>query len=353
MIKTFDGHNDTVTKTSAFRDGELRCFLDESDAGHLDLPRARRGGFAGGMFAIFVHEDSYKWADCDWRAPDDIPLTDDFPMLAVHPDFVQRGSLLEWAKLIAMERESKGAFRLVNNIGELKQCLADDVLAGVVHFEGAEAIDTDMHALNVFYRAGLRSIGITWSRHNRFGYGTPAHRMGTADVGPGLTEAGKRLVQECNRLGVVVDVSHLNEAGFWDVVRTSEAPVVATHSNAFSLCASPRNLTDAQIDEVGRSGGIIALNFHVGFLREDGDHDNTDTPLETIVAHGRYIADRIGVEHLGLGSDFDGAQMPDAIGDVMGLPQLFETFSTAGFSREDIEKISLGNWLRVLDASWK
>ncbi len=353
MFKIFDGHNDTVTKTSAYREGDLRCFLDESEDGHLDLPRARRGGLAGGMFAIFVHEDSYQWDDCDWHAPDDIPVTEDFPMNAVHPDFARRGTMHEWAKLIQMERESKGTFRLVTNIEDLKECLANNVLAGIVHLEGAEAIDVNMNALEVYYRAGLRSIGITWSRHNRFGYGTPAHRMGTGDVGPGLTDAGKRLVKECNRLGVVVDVSHLNEAGFWDVARTSEAPIVATHSNAFALCASPRNLTDAQIDEVGKSGGIIALNFHVGFLREDGDHDNTDTPLETIVAHGRYIADRIGVEHLGLGSDFDGAKMPDAIGDAAGLPKLLEVFSSAGFSDNEIEKVCLGNWLRVLGASWK
>ncbi|MFW6286757.1 MAG: dipeptidase, partial [Candidatus Sumerlaeota bacterium] len=123
--------------------------------------------------------------------------------------------------------------------------------------------------------------------------------------------------------------------------------------NAWALCKSPRNLMDDQIDRIGDSSGIIGLNFHVGFLREDGDHANTDTPLERIVEHGRYIADRIGVEHLGLGSDFDGAKMPDALGDAAGLPKLTEAFSEAGFCSEEIQAICMDNWLRVLGKTWK
>ncbi|MFW5870685.1 MAG: dipeptidase, partial [Candidatus Sumerlaeota bacterium] len=208
----FDGHNDTLTKTSPGGEGEKRSFLEESQEGHLDLPRARKGGFAGGMFAIFIHEDAYQWPDCDWKAPDDIPVTEDFPMQAVHPDFARRGVISEMTKLVRIERESNGQVQIVTGLEPLRRCLAEDKLAAVIHFEGAEAIDTDMEALEVFYRTGLRSLGVTWSRHNRFGYGTPAHRMGSPEYAPGLTDAGKRLVRACNRLGIVVDVSHLNAA---------------------------------------------------------------------------------------------------------------------------------------------
>src|SRR5207248_7858657 len=135
--------------------------------------------------------------------------------------------------------------------------------AAILHFEGAEAIDADLNALEVFYQAGLRSIGIVWSRPNDFAQGVPFREGTSPDTGPGLTDAGRELVRACNRLGIMLDLSHLNEQGFWDVARLSEAPLVATHSNVHAITPSTRNLTDDQLKAIKDSEGIVGLNFGV------------------------------------------------------------------------------------------
>jgi membrane dipeptidase len=171
------------------------------------------------------------------------------------------------------------------------------------------------------------------------------------DIGPGLTPAGTRLVRRCAELGIAVDLSHLNESGFWDVARLELAPLIASHSGAHALCAASRNLTDAQLDAIGASGGLVGVVFAVGFVRPDGEED-PDTPLAVIAAHVRHIADRIGVDHVALGSDFDGATIPRALGDVAGLPRLLDAIRAEGFSEDEMERIAWGNWRRVLEAAW-
>ena len=148
-----------------------------------------------------------------------------------------------------------------------------------MHMEGAEAIGPDLDALYLFYDMGLRSLGPVWSRPTVFGHGVPFKFPGDPDTGPGLTDAGKDLVRLCNALGIMIDLSHMNQAGFEDVARLSTAPLVATHSNVHALCASPRNLTDRQLDQIRESGGMVGLNFAVGFLREDG-MGSSDTGLD-------------------------------------------------------------------------
>ena len=140
---------------------------------------------------------------------------------------------------------------IVRDADQLAQALDEKVVAMVLHFEGAEPLDTDLAALEVFYAAGLRSIGLVWSRPNAFAHGVPFAFPATPDFGPGLTAAGKRLVKACNARRIMVDLSHLNEAGFWDVARLSDAPLVASHSGAHVLCPSSRNLTDKQLDAIG------------------------------------------------------------------------------------------------------
>jgi membrane dipeptidase len=172
------------------------------------------------------------------------------------------------------------------------------------------------------------------------------------DTGPGLTAAGRRLVRRCAELGIAVDLSHLNEAGFWDVARLDGAPLIASHSGVHALCASTRNLTDAQLDAIAASGGLVGIVFAAPFIRADGA-DDADTPLSTIVAHVRYAADRIGVEHVALGSDFDGATVPDELGDVAGLPRLLDALAAAGFTEDEVRAIAWDNWRRVLAAAWR
>jgi membrane dipeptidase len=158
-------------------------------------------------------------------------------------------------------------------------------------------------------------------------------------------------VRACNDLGILVDLSHLNWAGFWDVARLSRAPLVATHSNAHALCHASRNLTDDQLAAIRDSGGVVGVNFAVTFLREDGNQV-AETPLTEIVRHIDYYAERMGIDHVAFGSDFDGAVVPAELDGVAGLPRLVQALRDAGYDDEALAKITHGNWLRVLDATW-
>jgi membrane dipeptidase len=175
----------------------------------------------------------------------------------------------------------------------------------------------------------------------------------TPDTGPGLTEAGRRLVRRCAELGILVDLSHLNEAGFWDVAGLEAGPLVASHSAVHALCPTSRNLTDRQLDAIGASGGLVGIVFACSFLRPDFAHD-PDTPLSLIAEHARYVADRIGVEHVALGSDYDGTTIPVELGDAAGTPRLLEVLRTAGgFDDRELSLIAWANWRRVLGAWWR
>jgi membrane dipeptidase len=222
----------------------------------------------------------------------------------------------------------------------------------VLHLEGAEAIDPGLESLDFWYEAGLRSLGLVWSRPNAFGHGVPFVSPSSPDTGPGLTDAGRGLVGRCAELGIMVDVSHLNEAGFWDVSRLGVGPIVASHSAVHALCQTSRNLTDAQLDAVGASGGLVGIVFAVPFLRADFA-DDADTPLSLIAEHAAYVAERIGVAHVALGSDYDGATIPAPLGDVAGTPRLLDALGDAGFGSEDLAAIAWGNWRRVLGEWWR
>ena len=199
---------------------------------------------------------------------------------------------------------------------------------------------------------GLRSLGLVWSRPNAYAHGVPFRFPASSDTGPGLTDAGRDLVRECNRLGVLVDLSHLNERGFWDMAALSDKPLVATHSNAHALCPSTRNLTDRQLDAIRDSDGMVGVNFAVAFLREDG-RERVDTSLETVVRHVDYLVERLGMERVGFGSDFDGARVPRQIGDASGLPKLLGALRDRGYGDGEIRKLAHENWARVLGRTWR
>ena len=231
--------------------------------------------------------------------------------------------------------------------------MRDGVLAAVVHFEGAEPIDPRLDALEFFYAAGLCSLGPVWSRPNDFGEGVPYLYPHSPDTGPGLTHLGKELVRACNRLGVVVDVSHLNERGFWDIAALTNAPLVATHSNAHALTPSPRNLTDKQLDAITESGGIVGVNFYVGFLRADGANDRgcADRPHRRAFsvsdrAHGRgprRFRRRPGRS----AHSRRGPRRRRRLRVVTAL-------QAAGDDDAALRKLTHRmNWLRVLGATWK
>jgi membrane dipeptidase len=339
VIPIFDGHNDTLLALSPTRAEGGRSFLVRNTEGHLDLPRAREGGLAGGMFAIFVPSDP--------KAPDAMETSS-----LRDSAYAQRFTISVMAGLIRLEAQSGGRIKVVRTIGELDGCLRQAVLAVVLHFEGAEAIDPALDALYVFYEAGLRSLGVVWSRPNAFGHGVPFKFPSSPDTGPGLTDAGRELVRACNKLGILVDLAHMNERGFWDVARLSEAPLVVTHAAAHALCPSARNLTDKQLDAIGESGGVVGITFYVGDLRADGRKD-ADTPITEIVRHIDYVADRIGIDHAAIGSDFDGALIPREIGDVTGLPRLIAALRDRGYDDAALRKLAHQNWIRVLRETWR
>jgi membrane dipeptidase len=350
QIPIFDGHNDTLLNLHLPERGEGRFFFERSDLGHIDLPRAREGGFGGGFFACYVPVPE----DLDWNEESALTSTDDGYEISdapqIDPDYARSFADELVAGLFRLQ--SGGGLRIVRTVGELESCLDNGELAAILHFEGAENLDPDPGTLEELYEAGLRSLGFVWSRPNAYAHGVPFRFPSSPDTGPGLTGAGKDLVMECNRLGVLIDLSHINERGFWDVAELSEAPLVATHSNAHALCPASRNLTDRQLEAIRDSDGIVGVNFAVGFLRDDGG-GSEDTPLETVVRHVDYLVERVGIDRVGFGSDFDGAKVPKGIGDVSGLPNLLAALCDAGYDETALEKLAHGNWIRVLRATWR
>ncbi len=350
-IPIFDGHNDTLLQLHLPKPGGERSFFDRADHGHLDLPRARAGHFGGGFFAVFVPSPAAPGPGRDqvlgMSAAYDVPLPPPLDQTVAHET-----ALAMTARLFQLEAESGGQLQVVRTIPELTTCLQTGVLAAVLHFEGAEAIDPQLDTLEGLYQAGLRSLGLVWSRPNAFGHGVPFRFQSSPDTGPGLTAAGQELVRACCRLGILIDLSHLNERGFWDVAALSTGPLVATHSAVHALCPSSRNLTDRQLDAIRESGGLVGLNFAVSFLRADG-HNERDTPLDVLIDHLDYLIARLGVDGVGFGSDFDGARVPQEIGDVAGLPRLLDALRRRGYDEPTIRKLAHENWVRVLRQTWR
>lgn len=353
MPPVFDGHNDTLTHLYILNDGDPQAFLTEHEDGQIDLPRAQQADFGGGFFAIFVSppldnpeidamygveftEEGYITAE---RSPIEQEYAEDFT-----------DTLIDFAYEI--EAASEGQVQVVKSFRDLVSCLDQNILAMVLHLEGAEAIQPDLSNLERFYDRGVRSIGLVWSRPNAFGVGVPFIFPSGPDTGPGLTDEGKALVRACNDLGIMIDMAHLNEKGFWDVAQISNKPLVVTHADVYAICPSSRNLTDAQIDAIGETGGVIGINFEAMNTSPTSDV-NQDVPLTQITAHIDYIVQRIGIDHVAFGSDFDGAEMPNDLHDVTGVPLLIQTLREGGYDDEAINKMAYGNWLRVLEATWR
>jgi membrane dipeptidase len=191
-----------------------------------------------------------------------------------------------------------------------------------------------------------------WSRPNIFGHGVPFAYPSSPDTGPGLSEAGLRLVRACNRLGILIDLSHITEKGFWDVAEASEMPLVATHSNVHAITPVSRNLTDRQLAAIKASNGMVGLNYAASFLRPDG-RDSAATPLTDMVRHVDHLVEHLGIDGVGLGSDYDGATIPAEIGDAAGQQALVGALRQAGYGEAELAKLCRDNWLRVLATTWR
>lgn len=345
----FDGHNDFLLRLLADPARRDTIWRDGDGSGHLDAPRARVGGLVGGLFAIYIPSPATgPKVDLDAlfdNPPYDMPLPD-----PLHLGPAQAIALAMAGHLHGLARDLPD-FALCRSVAEIDAALAAGRFAAVMHMEGAEAIDEGLDALHLFHALGLRSLGPVWSRPTIFGHGVPFRFPGSPDTGPGLTDAGKRLVRECNRLKIMIDLSHLNEKGFDDVAAISDAPLVATHSNAHAVTQSTRNLTDRQLGAIRDSRGMVGLNFATAFLRPDGRKDPA-MGWEVVLRHLDHLIGILGEDHVGLGSDFDGATVPDVLRDAACLPALVDAMRAHGYDRPLIDKLAIGNWRATLRRTW-
>jgi len=211
--------------------------------------------------------------------------------------------------------------------------------------EGGEAIQEDLALLRMLYRLGVRSMTLTWNQRNAIGDGAAENPNG------GLSKFGLEVVAEMNRLGMLVDVSHLNWAGFWDVVKHSKAPVIASHSNARKLCNHPRNLDDDQIKALADNGGVMCITFVPAFLKPQ---NKRGASIQDIICHIDYVKKLVGPDHIGIGSDFDGTdEMPEGLENASKMPALAEALLLNGYRESEIEKILGGNILKLLECVLK
>lgn len=351
ILPIFDGHNDLLLRL--FRDPANRetIWLTGEGKGHLDLPRMTKGRFAGGFFAIYIPSPQAH-DDPDYQAmmanpPYHLPLPALIDAGGAQPTALAMAGHLRW-----MERVSNGAFKVCTTTADLRDCLSRGVISAILHLEGAEPIGPDLDALYLWHQMGLRSLGPVWSRPTAFGHGVPFAYPSAPDTGEGLTPAGCDLVRACNALGIMLDLSHLNEQGFNDVARLSDAPLVATHSNAHAICPSSRNLTDRQLGVIRDSGGMVGLNFATCFLRPDG-RESPDMTWDPVLRHLDHLIGALGEDHVGFGSDFDGATVPKGIGDVTGLPALQSALHAHGYDGALMTKLCHANWFSLLDRTWK
>jgi membrane dipeptidase len=348
-VPVLDGHNDVLlVLEEAARRGEALSFADGAPALEIDGPTARAGGLAGGFFACFTPaelngpdlDDAVITTDEGWEIPYDGPI--------------ERGHARDVVVAMvarALRLEEAGAFRIARTAADVEAAVAGGPFAAILHVEGAEAIDPDELAfLDVLHAAGLRSLGPVWSRPNAFGTGVPFRCPASPDQGPGLSAAGERLVRACNAKGILVDLAHLNRAGFDDVAAVSTAPLVATHTAAHALTPTARNLTDEQLDAIGASGGLVGVIANGPDVQ--GEREG-EASLADVVRHATYVAERIGIDHVAFGSDWNGASPPEGLERADRLPSLLEALRETGWNEDHVRAFAHGNWLRVLRETWR
>jgi membrane dipeptidase len=341
----FDGHNDTLTRLFPSDGNSPQSIFEYGNKGHLDVPRARKGGFCGGFFALFIRSKP-------GQTPPEPTRDQHGAWTWTPPPIGHAWALEETLRLLDaiddMFKRDNGDLRRCENAQDIRDSIDDDRLGILLHIEGAAMISPGCQELPMLYQRGVRSIGPVWSRPNCFATGIRFGWPSTNDIGPGLTDAGRLLVRNCESLGIALDLSHMNHRGFMDVASIASKPLIATHCGCHALCESARNLTDEQLRIVADSGGVVGVNFYTGDLRGDG-HNGADMPLDRLVDHLLHMCDVMGDDHVALGSDFDGALICDALGDASGLPQLLQAMPQRGITPSALAKIAHGNWVRVLE----
>lgn len=357
-----DTHNDVISN-------ELITKLDLSKrqaTGNFDLVRAKEGGLDVQVFSIWCGEDYGKGTAFK---------------------FANR----EIDSLDALIKRNPGKMVLVRNAEQLKKAVAEKKFAAMIGVEGGHMIEDRMDYIDALAKRGMCYLTLTWN--NSTSWATSArdethHRDSLKHIG--LTDYGKQIVRHLNELGVMVDVSHVGEQTFYDVIATSSKPVIASHSCAYALNPNQRNMKDAQLKALAKNGGVVFVNFYSGFVDSSymhkvsrflhkhrmeldsltkiyHDHDlanirlnaiyKTESeqlrpPLSLLIKHIDYMVKLIGADHVGIGSDFDGAESyPSGMDDVTDYPKITEELLKLNYSGADIDKILGGNFIRVLKAN--
>src|SRR5580704_17649948 len=338
---------------------------DPKDVGHLSLDKARRGNLGAEFFSIWVDPETNQ----DHFAQHTFDLIDSvYEQAARHPDRMM----------------------MAFSVADIERAHRDHKLAALMGIEGGHSIENDMHLLRDYYRLGVRYMTLSWSNTNQ--WADSSGDIGDAKVQHhnGLTYFGKQVVLEMNRLGMIVDISHVADKTFWDTIATAKAPVIASHSSARALVNHPRNMTDDMLRAVAKNGGVVQVNFYSAFVDEDyrkaaeeqkkereaavdeyvakkkaegktvtyTDKDRVERqwaakiprpPFKSLVDHIDHVAKTAGVDHVGLGSDFDGVSgaTPQGMDSAADLPKITQALLDRGYSAEDIKKILGGNLLRV------
>ncbi|KNY25433.1 dipeptidase [Pseudobacteroides cellulosolvens] len=305
-----DAHCDTITKI--METGE-ELFNNNC---HIDLERMVKAGKYVQFFAAFI-DPSYGQAYAMKRA---IQIIDRF-----YGEIEKNISYVSHCK----------------SHDDIIEALNNNKIAAILSIEGGDALQGDLSALRMFYKLGVRSICLTWNHRNEIADGVL-----DGASGGGLTPFGKKVIEEMNRLGMIIDLSHISEKGFWDCIELTKKPLIVSHSNAKKLCGHVRNLTDEQLYAVKKNGGVVGINFYSRFLRDDGAASQKD-----ILHHIEYMCSIIGTDHIGFGSDFDGIEsMPEDMGGIQDIEKIINDLVKLNYSSDDVEKIAGLNFLRVIKA---
>ena len=307
-----DAHTDALLHALRGRD-----LLARTSQGHVDLPRLLEAGVTLQVFALWAPREA-------------------------GPAGYLAHALRQVASFWQAVDRSSGRLRPIRSRQELDGLVPGaGVVGGLLSIEGGEILQGSLEMVEIFHRLGVRALGLTWNHRNELADGCL-----DPEAGGGLTRFGREVVRACEARGWVLDVSHLSERGFWDLMETAQGPVIASHSNAHAVHPHPRNLRDEQLVALAQKGGVVGLNFYPGFLT----HEARGT-LQDLVRHAIHIAQVIGPEHLGLGSDFDGiSQTPEDLPDVTALPRLTAALLEAGFSEEETRGILGGNFRRLFQS---